>query len=239
LIALAALGRWEELLSDARDMTKRADDIWSAQTNVALPAVLAARGDIEGLQTLAQRLGTRHGWSQVAHAESIARAIIERETGAGGSALGEACEAARDLIESGSSEIPPLFAEAIDCALAAGKARRADELLAAVDELKPAQLIPLLDAEAARARARRAAQKGDLAVADQYFRRAIVVFRELQTPFYLARAQLEYAELLTANGRDPDDDVQALSDEATMVFESLGARPWLARAQRLPTAVAA
>jgi tetratricopeptide (TPR) repeat protein len=238
LIALTALGRWEELLNDARDLINRADDIWSAQTHVVLPVVLAARGDGEGLQALAQRLGASHGWSQVAHAETIARAIIERETGAPGGSLGEACEAARDLIEGGSSEIPALFAEAVDCAFGAGETRRVDELLAAVDELKPAQLLPLLDAEATRARARIALHRGDLDLADKHLRRTVGLFRELQTPFYLARAQLEYAELLARAGRAPDD-LERLRDEARGVFEMLGAKPWLTRANALHTAVAA
>jgi class 3 adenylate cyclase/predicted ATPase len=238
LIALSALGRWEELLSDARDLIKRGEDIWSAQSNVVLPVILAARGDGEGLQTLAQRLGARHGWSQVAHAEIVARAIIERETGVAAGSLDEACEAARDLIEGGSSETPVLFAEAVDCAFSAGETRHIDALLAAVDELKPAQLIPLLDAEATRARARLAAHRGDLDLADRHFRRAIGLFRELQTPFYLARAQQEYAELLARTGRPPDD-LEALHDEARAVFESLGATPWITRANVLHTAAAA
>jgi tetratricopeptide (TPR) repeat protein len=142
------------------------------------------------------------------------------------------------LIEGGSSEIPALFAETVDCAFGAGETRRVGELLAAVDELKPAQLLPLLDAEATRARARIALHRGDLDLADKHLRRAVGLFRELQTPFYLARAQLEYAELLARAGRAPDD-LERLRDEARGVFEMLGAKPWLTRANALHTAVAA
>jgi hypothetical protein len=54
----------------------------------------------------------------------------------------------------------------------------------------------------------------------------------------LARAQQEYAELLARAGRAPDD-LEALRDEARAVFESLGAKPWMTRANALHTAVAA
>jgi len=134
-----------------------------------------------------------------------------------------------DLLRAATSESPPLFAEGVECAFAASELGMVEELLQAVERLKPAQLLPLLDAEATRARARLAAHSGDLPLADQQFRRAIGLFRELQTPFYLARAQLEYAELLTRDGRDPDE-VEALGDEARAVLESLEAKPWLARA---------
>lgn len=235
LIALTALGRWDEVLSDAREVTEHAEDIWAAQTSVALPVVLAGRGDAEGLNSLAKRLGGAHGWTQVAQAEKVSLAVVERETGAAIGALGEAYEAVTELIEGGSSEVPPLFAEVVECAFATSEPARVEELVAAVDELKPAQLLPLLDAESTRARARLAAHHGDLQTADGLFRRAISLFRELETPFYRARAQLEYAELVTRAGRDGD----APREAAMEVFEALGARPWLDRARRLESAVAA
>jgi class 3 adenylate cyclase/tetratricopeptide (TPR) repeat protein len=234
LIALTALGRWDELLSDADQLIAHADDIWSAQTGVTTPVVLAARGDTSGLEALGQQL-VAGGWSQVAHAHSVARAVIERETTGGHEALAEACEAVRELVKGGTSEMPPVFAEAIDCAFAAGDIARVEDVLATVDGLTPAQLIPLLDAEAARARGRLAAHRGELEDADELFRRAIGLFRELETPFFLARAQLEYAELLAPSGRDGG----ALRQEALAVFEALAATPWLKRARRLETAVAA
>jgi tetratricopeptide (TPR) repeat protein len=234
LIALTALGRWDDLLSDAREVTEHAEDIWSAQTSVALPVVLAARGDKPGLTALAGRLG-RTGWTQVAQAERVARAVIERETGASAGALAAACEAVSELVRGGSSEVPPLFAEVVDCAFAAGETARVEELLTELEGLKPAQLIPLLEAEGTRAWARLATQREEHARADELFRRATQRFRELDTPFYLARALLEHSELLAHLGQDG----RALREEAVVVFEALAARPWLERARRLETAVAA
>jgi tetratricopeptide (TPR) repeat protein len=235
LIALTALGRWDEVLSDAREVTEHAEDIWAAQTSVALPVVLAGRGDLEGLRELAGRLGGRHGWTQVAQAERVSRAVVERETGTAIGALGDACDAVKELIKGGSSEVPPLFAEVVECAFVASELARVEELIAKVDELKPAQLLPLLEAETTRARARLAAHASQLDTADRLFDRAIALFRELETPFYLARAQLGYAELLSRTGRGGGE----LRAEAMAVFEQVGAVPWIARARQLEEAMVA
>jgi uncharacterized small protein (DUF1192 family) len=137
----------------------------------------------------------------------------------------------------GTSELPPLFAEAVDCALAAGLTDRVEQLLAACDQLKPAELIPLLEAEVTRARARVAAHKGERDAAERHFRWAIDLLGELESEFYLARAQLEYAELLVQAAHN-ETEAAELRDEAEAVFRRLGAMPWLQRATELGSAVA-
>jgi hypothetical protein len=77
-----------------------------------------------------------------------------------------------------------------------------------------------------------------VSAADAAFRRAIALFRELDTPFALARTQLEYAELLDGAGRDADA-ARALREEAASAFEALGATPWLERARARGSVVAA
>jgi hypothetical protein len=93
----------------------------------------------------------------------------------------------------------------------------------------------VLNAEAARARARLAAHRGDVDEAERSFKQAIQRFEELGTPFFLARTQLQYAELLV--GRD--GELPALRGEAMATFEALGADPWLERARSLRAEVAA
>jgi class 3 adenylate cyclase/tetratricopeptide (TPR) repeat protein len=237
-VALTALGRWDEVLDTADELLAHGEDIWSAQTVVSLPVILAARGDAAGLQGLLQRMGTAAGWAAVAAAEKVARAVIAREKAAPGpDGVAEACEAALQMLHSATSDVPPLFAEAVECAFAAGEPARVEQLLADYDRLKPSQRIPLLDAEATRARARLAAHRGDAATAEQAFKRAVALLRELETPFFLARAQLEYAELLAPTQQD--DLSASLRDEAEAVFGRLGASPWLERARALRSAVAA
>ena len=74
--------------------------------------------------------------------------------------------------------------------------------------------------------------------ADEHYSHAIDLFGELETPFYLARAQLEYAELLSEAGREASGAI-ALREQAEAVFERLDARPWVERAQGLARGVPA
>jgi class 3 adenylate cyclase/predicted ATPase len=231
--ALAALARWDDALREAAQLAEQGDDIWSAHAIVTMPPVLAARGDVAGLEALMQQIGPDTGWRAFENMKAMARAAIQRVTAPGdSSALGEACEAALRLVSLHTSEFPPLFAEVIECAFAAGEPERVEQLLRAVDELEPGQRGPLLEAEAARARARLAAHNSDRESADDHYTRAIALFSELETPFYLARAQLEFAELLTDAAGESAAGTE-LRQQAEAVFERLGARPWLDRAQRL------
>jgi hypothetical protein len=59
------------------------------------------------------------------------------------------------------------------------------------------------------------------------YKRAVGMFRELETPFWLAVALLESAEWLVEEGRT--DDAKPLLDEARELFERLRADPWLER----------
>ena len=159
--------------------------------------------------------------------------MIQREAGEPKAALADARDASLATLASSFSHTPLAFGEAVECALAADAPDVIAQLLKQVDELQPVQLIPLLDAEATRARAHLAVARGDTTAAAQWFRRSIDLFRELSTPFYLARAQLQYAELVGET-----DEGHAARDEAASAFEALGAAPWLARARSLSEAVA-
>jgi class 3 adenylate cyclase/predicted ATPase len=237
--ALVALAQWDEALREAGQLAEHADDIWSAQTIVTLPPVLAARGDVVGLQALMKQIGTDTGWRSFENQKAMARAAIERVTAPGDtSAVGEACEAALRLVHLQTSEFPPLFAEVIECAFEAGEPERVEQLLRAVDELAPGQRGPLLEAEATRARARLAAHNSNYESAREHYSSAIAMFSELETPFYLARAQLECAELLL-DGAGESAAGTELRQQAAAVFERLGAGPWLERAQRLDRGVPA
>jgi class 3 adenylate cyclase/predicted ATPase len=237
--ALAALARWDDALREVAQLAEQGDDIWAAHATVTMPPVLAARGDVAGLEALMKQIGTHTGWRAFENMKAMARAAIQRVTAPGDStALDAACEATLALVSLQTSEFPPLFAEVIDCAFAAGEPERVEPLLRAVDELEPGQRGPLLEAEAARGRARLATHNTDHESADAHYTRAIALFSELETPFYLARAQLEYAELL-ANAGGESAAAAELRRQAEAVFERLGARPWLERAQRLDREVPA
>jgi hypothetical protein len=173
------------------------------------------------------------GWATGANIARFSRAVIVRESGDPKAALPDAVEASLETIDRGLSDTPVEFAEAVDCAVAAGEPAAIEELLQRVDALAPVQLLPLLDAEAGRARALLAEIRGDTESATMWFRRSIDLFRELMAPFHLARARVQFAELL-----DDHDDATVLRREAAEVFGALEAGPWLERARAAGSEVA-
>jgi hypothetical protein len=201
------------------------------------PLVLGARGDVDGLVALLGPLEAISGWRNSELIGAVGRAIVLRETGRAAEAVPIAHEATLERLAHPSSEGALMFAEAVDCALAGGQPEAAQALLGQVDSLAPVELLPLLEAEALRARARLDALAGAIDGAEQQFKCAINLFTELATPFYLARAQLEYAELLAGGGRAPDQ-LRELRDESAAVFATVGAQAWLERAQSLTVELA-
>jgi class 3 adenylate cyclase/tetratricopeptide (TPR) repeat protein len=229
-----ALGRWDDALARATALRARTDDLWALQVGAHLPFVLVPRGDRAAIEALLPTLERESEWAETAEVAKACRAMIQREAGEPKAALADARDASLATLASSFSHTPLSFGEAVECALAADAPDVIAQLLERVDELQPVQLIPLLDAEATRARAHLAVAGGDTTAAAQWFRRSIDLFRELSTPFYLARAQLYYAELL---GDTPDG--RAIRDEAAATFEALGAVPWLTRARPLASEVTA
>jgi tetratricopeptide (TPR) repeat protein len=234
ILSQIALGRWDDALANDTAVRAKSDDLWAVQSAVHIPHLLVPRGDRAALAALMPILEQGTEWAENDMMAKGCRAMIEREAGEPKAALADALEASLATISSSFSHTPLEFGEAVECALAANEPDVIAELLARADELQPVQLIPLLDAEAMRARAHLAVARGDTTAAAQWFRRSIDLFRELSTPFYLARAQLQYAELLGDTA-----DARAIRDEAAATFEALGAVPWLARARAASAEVVA
>ena len=238
VIALVALGLWDEAIAVTDGLVGQAQDIWSAQALTMVPPVFAARGDVDALEHAITSIGGETGWASVDHLARLAAAILKRERGDAATSVEDALAVASSVLDVAEASVPDAFAEAAACAFAADRRDAVEALLSKVDSLTPSQLLPLLDAEACRARARIAWLNRDDERARQLFRRAIDLFRELATPFHLGRARLEYAEFLAETGGD-DGEVAVLRDESAAAFVELGARPWLDRAIALgPTVVA-
>jgi class 3 adenylate cyclase/predicted ATPase len=220
-------GRWDEALANAAALRSGGtDDQWSFQALVQITWILVNRGEMAKALELLEPLSADTGWAEPMVMAQSARAAILREMDEPARALGEARQAALSIIDRSLSHGPLEFSEAVECAFDADELDVVRELLARIDALKPVQLIPLLDAEAMRARGRLAAADGDLESAQHWFRRSIDLTREHEAPFPLARAMLQYSEVLGAA-----DEARALRDEAIELFEALGATPWLERAR--------
>jgi class 3 adenylate cyclase/tetratricopeptide (TPR) repeat protein len=228
------LGRFDETLRDAAELLARQNDQWALQSQYILPHIYAAQGDKSGMQEIADSIRSPAGWSETDLIARVSRAIIQRELGQAAAGVDDARTGAIGLMDLSVSFAPLVLGESVECALAADRPDIVQELLDHLDGLEPVQCLPLLDAEAARARALLAAQREDREQASQWFRRAIDLFRELDTPFYRARAQLQYAEFL-----GPSEEAEAAREEAMSTFETVGAEPWLERARAIGPAVRA
>ena len=140
----------------------------------------------------------------------------------------EAAGLAPDL-GTGQQGVKQGFVWALEAALALAERERAEELLAAVEDLPPGLRPPMLEAHAHRFRAR---LDGD----EAGFKTAAARFRELEIPFWLAVTQLEHGEWLA--GQERPQDAEPLLREAREIFERLEAAPWLERADAVLPALA-
>ena len=168
---LFALGRWDQALERIAAVRQRGDDMFGQYVLSLSPYVLGARGDVDGLVALLGPLEAISGWRNSELIGAVGRAIVLRETGRAAEAVAIAQEATFERLAHPSSEGALMFAEAVDCALAGDQPEAAQALLGQVDSLAPVELLPLLEAEAMRARARLDAFAGAIDGAEQQFTR--------------------------------------------------------------------
>ena len=92
---------------------------------------------------------------------------------------------------------------------------------------RPADQLPFWVGQARRFEALLAARAGDADRAEEKFRAAAEMLREISARFYLAVVLLEHGEWLAESGRS--EDAEPLLEEAREIFGRLGAAPWLER----------
>jgi class 3 adenylate cyclase/tetratricopeptide (TPR) repeat protein len=124
-----------------------------------------------------------------------------------------------------------LHVTAAEAALSLGDTERVEELVAELEALPLGTSSQFLQAQSSRFRAHLAAQEGDATNAERLFKGASGLFRELAFPFYFATMQLEYAEWLGRQGRN--GELVPVLTEARQIFDQLGARPMLDRAEQI------
>ncbi len=118
----------------------------------------------------------------------------------------------------------------VEAALELGDLDKVEELLRSVESLQPGLSSLYLRAQSRRFRARLAALK-DVEATGALFDSATAAFGELEMPFQLAVAELEYAEWLDLQGRR--DEAEQLAAGAQERFAKLRAAPWVERAAAL------
>ena len=121
--------------------------------------------------------------------------------------------------------------QACEVAFELGDQDQIEDLLAEIEQLPPSERTPRLLAQESRFRGRLFALRGDHDGAEHLLARAVDALRALQTPYSLAMALVEQAELGV-------DDPAPLLAEAREIFERLGAKPWLERVDAAERAVA-
>jgi hypothetical protein len=104
---------------------------------------------------------------------------------------------------------------------------KVEEILAAIEGLRPGEITPSLRGIEARARARLAAHRGQRDLAESMFKSAAAMFRDLGMRLWVATTLAEQAEWLRQEERSPWAD--QIGEEAAAIFERLGAKPWLRR----------
>ena len=229
--AMFAMGRWDELLTVA-------EKNYSQLTQSSWPFVVAQvhmnRGEIEEAKRVVSLLSGAADDAdiQVRAYASGARALLLRVEERHEEALAAALEALEQggAIGPGNALSKAGWVEAAEQSFILGHLSKIDELLIMADELRPVTVTRFVRAHSSRFRARLAAARGQQDRVEPDFKTAVGMFRELGNPFWLAVTLLEHGEWLVEH--ENPKDAQPLLEEATTIFETLRAAPWLERLDR-------
>jgi tetratricopeptide (TPR) repeat protein len=234
-------GEWHALPELGEDGVPNTGGDELARLGYLVPAVRiqAGTGQVDAVKrtlALATELSGSQNveWGQVAQ---VARAIALRFLGQDELALEAAMPVATGSAEIANEDRREAYFEAGLAALELGDEAVVRQLIQFVDELPPALRTPLLRSAAARFEGLLAARSGDSKTADERLATAARELDGIEAPFNLAQILLEQAEVLGSSGRE--EEATSLLAQARAVFEQLGARPWLDRADAFEAAVLA
>jgi tetratricopeptide (TPR) repeat protein len=229
-LVLFALGRWDEALTAADEMT--ADEVGDRYSAVEAAAgrflVRMGRGELEQAADDLERVDSE----PIEHAEFAAmraalRAALIRQMGNPERALELALSAitseTRPVLDRWVQE---LRVQALEAMLELDRLDDAAALIADLRAVVARADVPYLAMQADRFAARIAARQAGAPAAESLFRRAESRFAEHEDSFMLAIVTLEHAE---ASLSGPEGE--ALAARASDNFERLGAMPWLRRAR--------
>jgi class 3 adenylate cyclase/tetratricopeptide (TPR) repeat protein len=237
--ALAVLGRWDEAMGVVAalgiERAEYADIFYIADALIGLTRIATARGEEARLERADELIetGLASPDTQVRCSCAVARAIVAQARGR----PEEAFDLARPLIDA--EEIAArryAYIEACQAAWRRGADSELTELVAHVDGLAPAEVVPSIRAHADRFAGLLASRRGEARPGIELLRQAAARLRELGYPFELGEIQLEVGEILSADGAA--GEAEAPLAEAAAIFAELGAEQWLARVARAREAAA-
>jgi tetratricopeptide (TPR) repeat protein len=240
--ARIGMGQWQALPKLAQDgfpIELGRDELVRMGYVSVLARVQAGRGDLESLARTLELAESLSGTQNVEWAATpeVAKGIAFRFLGRAEEAFETAMAVATGPGEIANEDRREAYLEAGLAALELGNESAVEELIAFVAGLPPALRTPLLRSGAARLEGLLAARRGEAKTADERLATAARELDEIEAPFNLAQIQLEHAEVLGSMGRA--EEAATLLASARGVFEQLGARPWLERADAFEAGVLA
>ena len=160
-----------------------------------------------------------------------AHAVVARSEGNHVEALRHAVKAmeGEPVFGMGQDFVREAFVEVLEAALTLRELETAEGWIDRVKGMREIEVPVYVRGQISRFEGRLAVAR-EQKEAGSKFEEAVATFRELGTPFQLASASTEWAELLIAQGRL--EEARPLLEEASTIFDKLGAVPWAERAAR-------
>jgi predicted ATPase/class 3 adenylate cyclase len=229
------LGNWEDLDATEDEVSELLEAGIRARIDmlVILPHVYLHTGRLDRLQRLVERMPEPSAEVQDIGGHAVGRSAHARAEGRHADALAQA-EQVLAMGDDLGFEHPYnrlAFVDALEVALEVGDL---DSIRRHVEEFRqrrPADQLPFGVGQVRRFEALLAARAGENERAEERFRSAAEILREISARFYLAVVLLEHGEWLVQNGHP--EEAEPLLTEARETFERLGAKPWLERLDAL------
>jgi class 3 adenylate cyclase/tetratricopeptide (TPR) repeat protein len=241
---LVQLGDWDDVLEMTaqlpRDVIKHSR-VSALAFVFQAPLILVHRGDLERARQYRELFPDAANSDDVQEraldASGEAALLLAEGDHEGALMVAQRAIDARGEMGIAAEGVKESLVFAMESALALGELGRVDDALAVLKEAQRGRVPQYLQAHAMRFRARLAERHGDLSAAEEGLKEASGLFREMAVPFWMAVAELELSECLVDWGRG--QEAVPLVSEAREIFERLKAAPWLERAAKLESSVAA
>jgi len=233
------LGNWQELEITEEEINERLEAGTRARLDsiANLPSYYLNTGRLDRLHWLLDRLPDPSAEVQDTAGHALAHAARARAQGRLADALAKSDEVLTMQEELGYEH--PMFrlalVESLETAYALGDLDAVTRRLEEFRRRRPADQLPFGVGQVRRFEALLAARAGDAELAEERFRAAAEILREIQARFYLACVLLEHGEWLAESGQS--DEAERLLTEAREIFERLRAVPWLERLGAVPEPV--
>jgi predicted ATPase/class 3 adenylate cyclase len=229
------LGNWDELEAADEEIVERLEAGTRARLDVisVLPSLYLKTGRLDRLQWLVERLPEASAEVQDTASHALAEAADARANGRLADALAKVDEVLAMQDELGFEH--PMFrmalVDSLETAYELGDLDSVARRLEEFRQRRPADQLPFGVGQARRFEALLAARSGDSERAEERFRAAAEMLREISARFYLGVVLLEHGEWLAEAGKA--DEAEPLLVEAREIFERLQAAPWLERLDAL------